>query len=299
MPAPAQAPLNAAQERALKPKDSFKECEACPEMVVVPAGAFTMGSPRNEKGRDDNEGPQHRATIARPFALGRFEVTVDQFTAFVDETGHDMGSSCDVWQDGKWSERQGPTWRKPNFPQSGTHPAACLSWDDAKAYLAWLSRKTGSAYRLPTEAEWEYAARAGTTTRFHFGTNERDYCRYGNGADQKARSDVPGSKGWTVLACNDGHAYTAPAGSFAANAFGLHDTHGNVFEWVEDCWHGSYQDAPTDGTAWMSGNCGIHLLRGGAWGYPPDYLRAATRGQLESAHRYINAGLRAARTLGP
>jgi len=113
-----------------------------------------MGSPESEKDRLDNEGRLHRATI-KPFALGKFELTVEQFAAFADETEYDTGSTCDVWQDGQWSERPGYNWRKPNFPQTGAHPAPCLSWDDAKAYLAWLSRKTGHTYRLPTEAEWE------------------------------------------------------------------------------------------------------------------------------------------------
>src|SRR5262245_14145221 len=223
MPAMAQSPLSAEQEQALKPKASFKECDTCPEMVVVPAGSFAMGSPKNEKGRDDNEGPQHTVTIGKPFALGKFEVTVDQFAAFVQDTGHDMGPKCDVWEDGKWAEKEGRTWRNPGFSQTGSHPAACPSWDDSKAYVAWLSRKTGKAYRLPTEAEWEYAARAGTTTRYHFGNDEKGLCKYGNGADQAARKDVPGAKKWTVVACSDGHAYTAPVGSLAANAFGLHD----------------------------------------------------------------------------
>src|SRR5215475_7438405 len=165
-PGMAQNPLSAAQEQALKAKDSFKECDDCPEMLVVPAGAFAMGSPKNEKARADNEGPQHRVTIARAFALGKLEVTVDQFAAFVTESGHQMGSACDVWQDGKWSEQPGRSWRDPGFGQSGSHPAACISWEDAKAYAAWLSGRTGKSYRLPTEAKWEYAARGGTTTRF-------------------------------------------------------------------------------------------------------------------------------------
>lgn len=299
VPAMAQAPLSAAQERALKPKDSFKECDACPEMVVVPAGSFAMGSPKNEKARDDNEGPQHRVTIGKAFAVGKFELTVDQFAAFVKETGYDTGSTCDVWQDGTWAERPGRSWREPGFVQSGSHPAACLSWDDAKAYLAWLSGKTGKTYRLPTEAEWEYAARAGTTTRFHFGNDDKDYCRYGNGADRTARNDVPGAQKWTVLACSDSHAYTAPVGSFTANGFGLHDTLGNVFEWVEDCWHDNYEGAPADGSAWTTGDCAIRVQRGGAWGYPPDYLRTAVRGRQAQGYRYVNAGIRVARTIGP
>jgi len=296
VPSIAQAQLSSTQERSLKPKATFKECDVCPEMVVVPAGVFRMGSPKNEKARSENEGPLHKVTIARRFAVGKFEVTVDQFAAFAKETGHDTGSVCDIWQDGKWSERQGYSWRNPPFPQSGAHPATCLSWNDAKAYLAWLSRKTGHDYRLPSEAEWEYAARAGSGAPFHFGSNVGDYCRYGNGADQAAGKDVPGATSWMLLSCNDGHAYTAPVGSYAANRFGLYDMLGNVFEWVEDCWNGNYTGAPSDGSAWTSGNCGVRVQRGGAWGYPPDYLRTAVRGQQPQAYRYINAGMRAVRT---
>jgi formylglycine-generating enzyme required for sulfatase activity len=299
VPSIAQAQLSAAQERVLKPRQVFKECDVCPEMVVVPAGAFSMGSPKKEKARSDNESPLHKVTIGRRFAVGKFEVTVDQFASFAKETGHDTGSVCDIWQDGKWSERVGYTWRNPPFPQGGSHPATCLSWDDAKAYLAWLSRKTGHDYRLPSEAEWEYAARAGSRAPFHFGNNVQDYCRHGNGADQAASKEVPGASSWTVLACNDGQAYTAPVGSYTANRFGLYDMLGNVFEWVEDCWNGNYQGAPSDGSAWTSGNCGVRVQRGGAWGYPPDYLRTAVRGQQPQAYRYINAGMRVVRTLVP
>lgn len=296
-PAAAQAPLAPDAERVLKPGESFRECDICPEMVVVSSGTFAMGSPEGEKDRAADEGPLHPVTIGRSFALGKFEVTVDQYAAFVQETGHDAGSSCDVWRDGTWEERRGYSFRNPGFAQTGAHPVACPSWDDAQAYLAWLSRKTGKAYRLPTEAEWEYAARAGAATRFSFGDDAADYCRHGNGADQAARREVPGAAAWSVLACDDSHAYTAPVGSYAANAFGLHDMLGNVFEWVEDCWHDGYAGAPADGSAWTGGDCATRVERGGAWGYPPDYLRAAVRGRQAPAYRYVNQGIRAARTL--
>jgi len=296
-PAPAQIPLSGAQERELKTGNVFRECGGCPEMMVIPAGAFQMGSPESEKDRLDNESPPHRVTI-KPFALGKFELTVEQFATFADETKYDTGSVCDVWQDGQWSERPGHNWRKPNFPQTGAHPAPCLSWDDAKAYLAWLSGKTGRIYRLPTEAEWEYAARASSVGRFHFGEDDKDYCRYGNGVDETALAEVPGAKGWSALPCRDGHAFTAPVGSFAPNAFRLHDTHGNVFEWVEDCWHDDYKGAPANGSAWLTGDCSQRVQRGGAWGYPREYLRIAVRGRQSQGYRYINAGMRVAREIG-
>jgi formylglycine-generating enzyme required for sulfatase activity len=296
-PTLAQAPLSATQEQTLTASDVFRECAGCPEMVAIPAGAFEMGSPETEKDRIDNEGPQHRVTI-KPFALGKFELTVEQFAMFADEAKYDTGTACDVWQDGQWAERPGFHWRKPNFPQTGAHPAPCLSWDDAKAYLAWLSGKTGHIYRLPTEAEWEYAARAGTASRFHFGEDDKDYCRYGNGVDATAIAGVPGAQSWSALPCRDGYAYTAPVGSFAPNAFGLHDTHGNVFEWVEDCWHDNYKGAPVDGSAWLAGDCSQRVQRGGAWGYPREYLRIAVRGRQARGYRYINAGVRVAREIG-
>ena len=263
----------------------------------MPAGAVAMGSPDNERARAENEGPQHEVTIRRSFALGKFHVTLDEFMTFVQETAYDAGSACDVWKDGTWQERLGYSWRNPGFAQTGTHPATCLSWDDAQAYLAWLSRKTGRAYRLPTEAEWEYSARSKTVTVFHFGDDDRDYCRYGNGADQAAWNEIPGASKWDVLLCNDGHPYTAPVGSFAPNGFGLFDMLGNVFQWVEDCWNDSYVGAPSDGSAWTNGDCSIRVQRGGAWGYPREYLRTAVRGRQPQDYRYVNSGMRVARSL--
>jgi formylglycine-generating enzyme required for sulfatase activity len=255
-------PLSSAEECALKPKDSFKECDNCPEMVVILSGSFTMGSPLSEQDRQKEEGPQHRVTIGKPFAVGKFHVTVDQFADFVTETGYDAGSKCrmfSVREDGKFEERSG-SWRNPGFTQGGSHPAVCLNWNDATAYVDWLARKTGKTYRLLTEAEWEYAARArtepGTYPRYSFGNDEKDLCRYGNGADQTAKSSIPNAKDWTVAPCNDGYAYTSPVGSFAANGFALYDMQGNASQWTEDCWHDTYAGASSDGSAWTTGDCG-------------------------------------------
>ena len=249
------APLTAAQERGLKPKNSFKECAQCPEMVVVPAGSFTMGSPENEKGRGKDEGPQHTVTIGKPFAVGKFHVTVDQFAAFVAATGYDAGFKCwTVEGGGKVEERSGRSWRNPGFAQAGSHPAVCLSWNDAKAYVDCLARTTGRPYRLLTEAEWEYAARAriapGKYPRYSFGDDEKDLCRFANGIDWKARDTIDGAKNWTTAPCDDGYAYTSPIGSFAANSFGLYDMQGNAWQWTADCYHDSYNAAPADGSAW-------------------------------------------------
>jgi formylglycine-generating enzyme required for sulfatase activity len=297
------APLSAAEECALKPKDSFRECANCPELVVVPAASFTMGSPESEKDRRNDEGPRHRVTIGKPFAIGKFHVTVNQFAAFVAETGYDAGSKCRTFEDGKVEERSDRSWRNPGFAQSGSHPAVCLSLNDATAYVDWLARKTGKTYRLLTEAEWEYAARARTEpaaySRYSFGDDENDLCRYGNGADQTTKSTVPGASNWTIAPCNDSYAYTSPVGSFAANAFDLYDMQGNARQWTEDCYHDNYAGAPSDGSAWTTGDCSRRVLRGGSWSVDPGELRAAFRVRGTAAFRSRNDGFRVGRTLTP
>jgi formylglycine-generating enzyme required for sulfatase activity len=297
------APLAAAEERGLKPKDTFKECDNCPEMVVVPAGSFTMGSPFSEKERLAEEGPQRTVTIGKPFAVGKFHITVDQFAAFVAETGYDAGSKCNTFFEagtGNWVEKQ-VSWRNPGFTQGGSHPAVCVNWNDAKNYVAWLAQKTGKTYRLLTEAQWEYAARArtepGAYPRNSFGNDEKDLCRYGNGADQTAKNI--GATSSTAAPCNDGYAYTSPAGSFAANGFGLYDMQGNAWQLTEDCWHDSYAGAPSDDRAWTFGGCGSRVVRGGAWNVSPRNLRAASRIWHSTGFRGIDVGFRVGRTLTP
>jgi len=298
--------LTPERERALKPADSFRECESCPEMVVVPAGSFTMGSPDSEKGRNSWEGPQHVVTFAQPFAVAKFEVTVDQLAAFVRETGHRMGSICWTYEDGKFDSRSGRSWRDPGFTQDGSHPATCLSWHDANAYADWLGRKTGGkGYRLLSEAEWEYAARARTTPgpgpRYAFGNDEGALCEHGDGLDQTAKRAFPGTETWMFLPCSDGHATTAPAGKYAANTFGLYDMQGNVKEWTQDCYQEGkgYRGAPTDGSAWTSGSCRSRVLRGGSWLSYARLLRVAFRFTGTPGERLSDVGMRVARTLAP
>jgi formylglycine-generating enzyme required for sulfatase activity len=299
----AAGPLSAGEECALKPKAVFRECAQCPEMVVVPAGSFTMGSPAGEEGRYGDEGPQHVVKIGRPFAVGQFHVTVDQFAAFVAETRYDAGSKCLAWNGDQWVEKQGGSWRNPGFAQNGSHPTVCVNWNDAKAYVDWLVRKTGKPYRLLTEAEWEYAARArtepGAYPRFWFGNEEKDLCRYGNGADQTAKTVVPGAKDWPAAPCSDGYAYTSPARAFPANGFGLLDMFGNAWQWTEDCYHESYDGAPADGSAFTTGDCSRHILRGGSWYYVPRLLRAADRNGNTPVYRSSFYGFRLGRTLTP
>jgi formylglycine-generating enzyme required for sulfatase activity len=292
--------LSATEECTLKPGDIFKECDKCPEMVVVPPAldSFTMGSQAIEAGHEDDEGPQHSVTIPKKFAVGKFHITVDQFSAFVKETKYDAGSRCSIYENGEWRRDQaGRSWRIPGFPQTPSQPVVCINWKDADAYVRWLSRKTSRIYRLLTEAEREYAARAGTATRYFFGDDEKDECRYGNGGDQTARSYVPGASNWASPSCSDGYAYTAPVGHFSPNAFGLYDMLGNAWTWVQDCYHENYTGAPSDGSAWEPEECDRRALRGGSWRDPLTNLRSASRGKQLPATRLIHVGFRVARTL--
>ena len=240
----------------------FRDCEGCPEMAIVPAGSYMMGSTDSESGRYRDEGPVHRVTMAQPFAVGVYEVTFAQW-----DTCRRDGVCSHAPSDEGWGR--------------GSRPVMNVSWHDAKEYVRWLSRKTGKGYRLLSEAEWEYVARAGTRTRYWWG-------------------DEVGH-GWTNCSdCGsrwDGDS-TAPVGSFVANAFGMYDVHGNVEEWVEDCWHGGYAGAPSDGSAWTAGgNCEDRVLRGGSWFSGSRGLRSADRFRYAAGDRNDVIGFRVARIL--
>jgi len=253
--------------------ETFRDCPECPEMVVVPAGEFNMGSPESENGRTSDEGPVHRVSVRQPFAIGKYEVTRGQYAEFVNATER-KSDGCWIY-DGIWKVDSARNWRSPGYSQTDEDPVACVSYEDAKAYNAWLSRETGHAYRLPSEAEWEYAARAGTTTRYHFG-NDINSSRANYGRD----------KGKTV-----------PVGRYPSNAFGLHDVHGNLWEWTEDCWNESYAGAPSNTNVWTAGNCRFRVLRGGSWDSVPRVVRSANRGGNNPEDPSDDNGFRVARTL--
>ena len=254
----------------LNPGDTFHDCPECPEMVVVPAGSFLMGSPESENRRDEDEGPQHRVRIPKPFAVGRFEVTFAEWDACVADGG------CNGYR----PDDQG--WGR------GNRPVINVSWEHAKAYVRWLSRETEKSYRLLSEAEWEYVARAGTTTPFHTGrTITTD------------RANFDGNYTYNGSAKGQYRKRTTSVGIFASNRFGLHDVHGNVWEWTEDCWNDSYAGAPDDGAPWTRGDCSRRVLRGGSWYSEPGSLRSANRGRNTSDDRSSSSGFRIARTLTP
>ena len=250
----------------LEPRPTFKDCDICPEMVALPAGEFMMGSPEDERGREQTEGFPRRVAIAKPFAIGSFEVTVDQFAAFIVETGTTVGNQCRVIlvfdrEPPPFAPSPEASFRHPGFDVTGSHPAGCISWHDAQAYVAWLKRRTGKPYRLPTEAEWEYAARAGTATRYSFGNDETQLCAYARFAD--LATDFAWRGGCRSEITSFG---SIQVGKIKPNAWGIFDMHGNVWEWVEDCWTPNPSEIPTDGSAFAHpGKCEIGIVRGGSW----------------------------------
>ncbi len=274
----------------------FRDCTGCPAMVVVPSGSFTMGAPVHEAGTYPNERPLHQVTLAERFAVGVYEVTRGEFRRFVEESGYEPEPGC--WIEDPtprgWRLSMGHGWWNVGFDQTDQHPVSCVSWDDAQAYVGWVSGKSDGEYRLLTESEWEYVARGGTSTaRFWEGgdaADERDQCRYANGADMST------AFGWRAD-CSDRYAFTAPAGSYEGNAFGLHDVLGNVWEWTEDCWRPGYIGGPNDGSAWEGSGCERRVLRGGSRYVGPAGLRSAHRFKYEPVTRNQNTGFRVARRL--
>ena len=271
----AVAKRKAESNREKRTGRKFRDCEECPEMVVVPAGAFTMGSPSGESGRYSDEGPRHQVKMWYPFAVGIYEVTFEEWDACVE----DGGCGGYVPDDKGWGR--------------GKRPVINVSWSDAQAYVQWLSNKTGAAYYLLSESEWEYVARAGANTARYWGESSSDQCRYANGADETARryhSNLP------VEACDDGHYYTAPVGTYTANAFGLYDVLGNVWEWTRDCWIDNYHNVSGDGSARESGDCSKRVFRGGSWFSGPKFLRSAYRIGESSELRDGGLGFRVCRS---
>jgi len=292
---------------------SFRDCPDCPEMVVIPSGSFLIGAPPEEVGRYDEEGPQREVNIGK-FAAGKVDITKKQWAVFVAETNHLTTHGCawaDLPGDAKpWDLNPSASWNHLGFAQDDNHPVVCLTWDDVQDYLLWLSKKTGHHYRLLSESEWEYAARAGTTTTFPWGSGaSHEFANYG--------TDTSFGKG--LIAGRDQWMATSPVGSFPPNAFGLYDMHGNVMQWLADCFENSYSANPPDGSAYIAdvtlkttgdladmngkNSCSFHIVRGGDFGDPPRSIRSAARNWAPVAgttlHTYASSalGFRVARAL--
>jgi formylglycine-generating enzyme required for sulfatase activity len=289
--------MGEAQAKTLKAFDIFYECQGCPEMVAIPPGEFQMGSTPEEgererpRGGSEDERPRHTAKIGTWFAIGRYEVTRAQFAAFVDATGYRATSGCQIYFNFSWQFDEARSWRDPGFPereQTANEPVVCVSRDDAAAYAEWLSRVTGARYRLPSESEWEYAARAGTTTARFWGEGAQETCTYENIESRTSLSH---------FSCKDGQKYTAPVGSFRPNPWGLYDTLGNVREWVQDCYAGSYDGGPDTQAARTAPDCAKGVVRGGAWdAATPGGVRSAQRLDVEHGATGNTLGFRVARS---
>lgn len=248
---------------------SFRDCIECPEMVEIPKGSFLMGS---DMGRDD-EKPQHRVIIENNFSVGKYEVTRRQYVFFLRDSNFSPDDGCEVYDLPSFNMDITRSWADPAFTQDADHPAVCVSWRDAQSYVDWLSSTTGEQYRLLSESEWEYVARAGSTTNYSFGDNiDSTKANYG-----------------------DEFRKTTAVGSYPENGFGLHDIHGNAAEWVADCWADNYEHTPVTGGPMTQGPCRKRILRGGTWHNQPQYLRSAFRNGYFADFRLSGIGFRVAR----
>jgi formylglycine-generating enzyme required for sulfatase activity len=266
----------------LQALNTFRDCPNCPDLVLVVPGSFVMGSPKTEKYRGPNE-DQVKIKIDYFYYISSHPITVDQFSEFVRDTGYETRSDCWVYDFGPWEPRA--HWRSPTFQQTGTHPVTCISWTDAKAYTSWLSSKIGKSYRLPSEAEFEYAARAGTSAPFWFGrTMNTSQGRY-----------APASNPiflWPFISWEKG---TVPVTSYPPNPWGLYDVHGDVWEITEDCWSETNAGNPGDGRARTSGDCSRRAVRGGSWHSAWFNSRSASRHNVKADDRYYDRGFRIVR----
>lgn len=284
----------------------FRDCEACPEMVVIPAGEFLLGTQPGgyEAIEPTGESPAVKVQVLEAFAIGVTEVTRSQFAQFLSQSGYQWAGSCRAWKDGRWTRASGASWLAPGQPTAPRpdHPVNCVSWADTQVYLQWLSEASGYEYALPSEAEWEYAARGGTVAPRWWGWNSfegvsvSDACEHANVYDIGARANYPFP--WPHARCNDGFADVAPVGSFDANPYGLKDIVGNLWEWTADCYTGSYVNRAADSRAWVwEGGCETRSVRGGGWSSRPLHSRASNRSHLPGSYRSSDLGFRVARKL--
>jgi formylglycine-generating enzyme required for sulfatase activity len=295
LPLQAQAPAPAAA----------RDCPVCPELALAPPGTFLMGSMPDALERDPVTGevPAVAISMARPFLVSRHEITVGEFRRFVEATGSEPAPGCRVWLGGQWVHERDRGWRDPGFAQSpqDNEPVVCVNWEDARAYAEWLAKESGKRYRLPSEAEWEYVARGGTSfPRFwgerdsHEGVAMSLACDFANVYDSSAVAThrLP----WPNARCDDGAAGLAPVGRYKPNAFGVFDIIGNAREWVMDCFTASYAGRPQDGRAWSwQGGCELKGVRGGSWASRPLDARAPARGAVAASFRQSDLGFRVVR----
>jgi formylglycine-generating enzyme len=262
---------------------SFRDCPDCPLMALVRHGEFEMGLTPASAASEGDADPVHRVSIEKDFAAGVYTVSRAEFGRFVAETHYSPGGDCEDYASGEWRPRKGANWSHPGFAQTANDPVVCVSWTDTQAYTAWLSGKAGHRYRLLSEAEWEYIASGDRNAGFILSHDAANY-----GAEVCCNRRRLGRDRWE---------YTAPVGSFPADVFGLYDVFGNVWEWMQDCFHGDYRGAPSDGSPWVD-RCSDpvkHSVRGGSYGDSPPQMEPSYRLRAESNSRYVTLGFRVAR----
>lgn len=307
-------PLTKNEECALKPATEFSECINCPAMRVLPKGSVRIGSPNSDDARYPDEGPMKNVKIDYMFSVGKFPITVKEFRAFIEETAYDAGEKCYIFTRPNYTFNytENYHWDRPGFKQSDDHPVTCINWYDAKAYAAWLTRKTGHEYRLLSEGEWEYAAR-GTEypsqiyEKYSFGSDRSKICQHVNGIDQyysynfdrhryDGEYDLYDNKD-AGLPCADGFVFTSPVGRFKPNKFGLYDVAGNVLQWVEDCYEDSHNRTPIDGSAFTIPDCRLRVIKSGSWANLQRSFRIAFRRRGNPEVRIAEIGFRVARSV--
>ncbi len=282
--------------QGLAPGTVFRDCAGCPDMVVVPAGSVKITSPNGKTGPMNGEPPQTSVSIPAAIGVGKYEVTKAQFARFVRASGYATSEGCFAWNGSRYEQDASKDWRNPGFAQTDREPVVCVNWHDATAYTDWLSKKTGKRYRLPTETEWEYAARAGVQGPRPWGDKAADACRYANVADRATMRGVPGTSSWIFHDCDDHRAYTAPAGSYRPNAFGLYDMLGNAWEWTEDCWNENPAGVGAKAGDLPNVECNRSVLRGGGWVDSDAFVSYDFRFFIGAGDRDFYAGFRVVRT---
>lgn len=268
-----------------------RDCPDCPDLVIVEAGSFMRGAEADDPAADESEFPRHEIGIERPFAISTSLVTRSEYKAFSLATERVAAPGCYTLTDEGWRMDEHADWRSPGFPQTESDPVVCVSWNDATAYAAWMAERTGQPYRLPSEAEWEYAARAGTAETNFWGEDPALACNYANVNDLTAKNKTAK----VAEPCTDGYLFTSPVASFRPNPFGLHDAVGNVWVWLADCWQGDYGTTPRNGEPAIGGECTSRVLRGGSWTDTPGPFRLAARENRAQGERLSFAGFRLAR----
>lgn len=292
---------------AARAQEVMRDCAHCPEMIVIPPGTAILGARADDPFRNPDELPERTFTVRESFAVSRFEITRGEYEAFVRGTNRPVEGRCltDRTKRGTWVIDDNTTFRDPGFAQTDRDPVACVSWEEARAYVTWLNTQTKGGYRLLTEVEWEYVARAGATQNevYPWGNDQAAGCPFANGFDQTARStyanvDTSGHKAFDPMKCSDGWLHTAPVGSLGINRFGVNDMIGNVAEWVEDCHSPSHDAIPDVGAPpAVAGTCARRIAKGGSWGTLAHNLRIAERVPYAPSHRDDSIGIRVAKTL--